>query len=172
MSKKRIYRISFVNQGDIYEIYARGVGQSGMMGFIEVSELLFGETSELLVDPSEERLKSEFKSTLRQTKGQRSGSNPFVVEKSNQNTPTITHLTYYLVFVDPETVVEELVSVNHLVAQFMDRYGHHKLSTSYSLNDLSREFKLPEFKPHPNPRMWNPERTAEFLLPLIPWARN
>lgn len=65
MSKKRIYRISFVNQGDIYEIYARGVGQSGMMGFIEVSELLFGETSELLVDPSEERLKSEFKSVKR-----------------------------------------------------------------------------------------------------------
>jgi hypothetical protein len=65
MSRKRVYRISFVSQGDIYEIYARSVGQCSMMGFVEVSDLLFGEASELLVDPSEERLKSEFKSVKR-----------------------------------------------------------------------------------------------------------
>ena len=33
-------------------------------------------------------------------------------------------------------------------AQFMDQYGHGKLSTSYKLEDLGREFGLPEFKPH------------------------
>jgi DNA polymerase III subunit epsilon len=33
-------------------------------------------------------------------------------------------------------------------AQFMDRYGHGKVSASYRLADLSREFGLPEFKPH------------------------
>lgn len=65
MSRKRVYRISFVNQGEIYEIYARGVGQSAMMGFVEVSELLFGEASSVLVDPSEERLKNEFKRVKR-----------------------------------------------------------------------------------------------------------
>ena len=31
-----------------------------MYGFVEVEELLFGEKSSLLVDPSEDRLKSEF----------------------------------------------------------------------------------------------------------------
>jgi len=33
-------------------------------------------------------------------------------------------------------------------AQFMDCYGHCNLSTSYTLNDLSKEFDLPGFKPH------------------------
>ncbi len=58
--QKHIFRISFLNQGTVYEIYARAVGQSEMYGFIEVEELLFGEQSSVLVDPAEERLKSEF----------------------------------------------------------------------------------------------------------------
>lgn len=33
-------------------------------------------------------------------------------------------------------------------AQFMDRHGHGKLSTSYRLEDLGREFGLPQFSPH------------------------
>lgn len=40
------------------------------------------------------------------------------------------------------------LAMGYKEAMFMDRYGHHKMSTSYNLNDLSREFKLPEFKPH------------------------
>lgn len=56
----KTYRISFHNQGKIYEIFARSVHQSEMFGFIEVEEILFGERSALLVDPSEENLKSEF----------------------------------------------------------------------------------------------------------------
>lgn len=40
------------------------------------------------------------------------------------------------------------LAMGYKEALFMDRYGHGKLSTSYNLNDLSREFKLPEFKPH------------------------
>ncbi len=60
MGKKRIYRISFMNQGKIYEIYAHSVGASGMLGFVEVAELAFGEKSSLVLDPSEESLKNEF----------------------------------------------------------------------------------------------------------------
>ena len=56
----KTYRISFHNQGKVYEIYARKVHQSGLFGFIEVEEIVFGEKSGLLVDPSEENLKSEF----------------------------------------------------------------------------------------------------------------
>lgn len=65
MSRKNVYKITFFNQGKVYEIYARSVAQSAMMGFIEVSELLFGEKSSLVLDPSEDTLKSEFKGVKR-----------------------------------------------------------------------------------------------------------
>jgi hypothetical protein len=60
MSKEKLYRISYINQDKVYEIYANHVGQSELFGFIEISQLVFGEKSTLLVDPSEEKLKSEF----------------------------------------------------------------------------------------------------------------
>ena len=65
MSKTPIYKISFFNQGQIYEIYARHIYQSDLYGFIEVEELLFGERSGMLVDPSEEKLKAEFEGVSR-----------------------------------------------------------------------------------------------------------
>lgn len=60
-----IYKILFYNQGELYEIYARQVYQGGLYGFIEVEELVFGERSGVLVDPSEERLKTEFSGVKR-----------------------------------------------------------------------------------------------------------
>jgi hypothetical protein len=36
------------------------VGQGRLFGFIEVEELIFGERSTVVVDPGEERIKSEF----------------------------------------------------------------------------------------------------------------
>ncbi len=65
MTSKRIYRVIFFSQGQVYEIYAHKVGQGDMMGFVEVEKLSFGERSEVLVDPSEERLKSEFEGVER-----------------------------------------------------------------------------------------------------------
>lgn len=59
-AKKSTYRITFMNQGKVYEIYARAVHQSAIFGFIEVEKIVFGEKSALLVDPTEEHLKSEF----------------------------------------------------------------------------------------------------------------
>ena len=59
-AKKSTYRITFMNQGKVYEIYARTVHQSAIFGFIEVEKIVFGEKSALLVDPTEEHLKSEF----------------------------------------------------------------------------------------------------------------
>jgi hypothetical protein len=50
----------FVNQGKVYEFYARKVGQGRLFGFIEVEELVFGERSSVVLDPGEERIKSEF----------------------------------------------------------------------------------------------------------------
>lgn len=55
-----IYKISFINQGKVYEVYAETVQQSELFGFIEIAGLIFGENSGLVIDPSEEKLKTEF----------------------------------------------------------------------------------------------------------------
>lgn len=60
MEHKQIYKIMFHNQDKIYEIYAHEVNQSDMFGFIEVSGMIFGEKTELLIDPAEEKLQAEF----------------------------------------------------------------------------------------------------------------
>lgn len=65
MSDSPIYKIIFFNQGQIYEIYARQIYQSDLYGFIEVEELVFGERSQMLVDPGEEKLKAEFEGVNR-----------------------------------------------------------------------------------------------------------
>lgn len=54
------FKIIFRHQGDVLELYARQVGQSALFGFIEVEELLFGQHSDLVVDPNEESLRREF----------------------------------------------------------------------------------------------------------------
>ena len=66
MADERLYKVSFFNQGQVYEIYARHVGQaSGLYGFVEVEELIFGEKTKIVVDPSEERLQKEFEGVKR-----------------------------------------------------------------------------------------------------------
>jgi hypothetical protein len=60
MASSHIFKIMFVNQGKVYEVYARKVGQGRLFGFIEVEELVFGERSTVVLDPGEERIKSEF----------------------------------------------------------------------------------------------------------------
>ena len=64
-NKQRLYRISFTNQGQVYEVYARNVSHGAMLGFVEIERLVFGEKSAVVVDPSEERLKSEFENVER-----------------------------------------------------------------------------------------------------------
>ncbi|MBK1701353.1 DUF1820 family protein [Thiococcus pfennigii] len=61
----RVFRVAFFNQGKVYEIYARHVRQGEFYGFVEIEGILFGEASSMLVDPAEERLKSEFKGVQR-----------------------------------------------------------------------------------------------------------
>jgi len=65
MSKKPVYKIIFHNQGKVYEIYARNVHQGAMFSFIEVEKLIFGEKTSVVVDPTEENLKSEFSNVTR-----------------------------------------------------------------------------------------------------------
>ena len=65
MATSHIFKVVFVNQGKVYEIYARKVSQGSLFGFIEVEELVFGERSAVVVDPSEERIKAEFEGVKR-----------------------------------------------------------------------------------------------------------
>ncbi len=55
-----IYRVVFHNQGQIYEVYAHSIYQSDLYGFIEVEDYIFGSKSQVVVDPSEDRLRQEF----------------------------------------------------------------------------------------------------------------
>ena len=64
MPKQKLYKVTFLSQGKTYELYARHVASSGLWGFTEVGELVFETPNEgLVVDPTEERLRDEFRDT-------------------------------------------------------------------------------------------------------------
>ena len=65
MSSKQVYKIIFQNGAQVFEVFARHIYQSDMWGFIEIEELIFGERSQIVVDPGEERLKNEFNGVKR-----------------------------------------------------------------------------------------------------------
>jgi hypothetical protein len=60
-----LFRITFLNKGEVYEVYAREVYQSDLYGFIEIENFVFGERSQMVVDPTEEKLKNEFSGVVR-----------------------------------------------------------------------------------------------------------
>ena len=57
---KPLYKVTFLNHGKVYELYARHVAGSSLWGFTEVGELVFDVRDGVLVDPTEERLRDEF----------------------------------------------------------------------------------------------------------------
>ena len=65
MAAQPIYKIIFMNQGKVYEIYARNISHGSLFGFVEVEKLVFGTRSTVVVDPSEERIQSEFAGVTR-----------------------------------------------------------------------------------------------------------
>lgn len=65
MAASHIFKVVFVNQGKVYEIYARKVHHGSLLGFVEVEELVFGERSTVVVDPTEEKIKAEFEGVKR-----------------------------------------------------------------------------------------------------------
>ena len=60
-----LYKITFVQNDNVVEMYAKNVAESDMFGFIIVENLVFGETTSIVVDPSEERLKEQFRGVKR-----------------------------------------------------------------------------------------------------------
>lgn len=63
MQGKKLYKVTFLAQGKSYELYARHVASSALWGFTEVGGLVFEEGTTRVVDPTEERLREEFKDT-------------------------------------------------------------------------------------------------------------
>ena len=55
-----IYKVTFLNHGKVYEVFVKKVYQSDLYGFIEIEDYVFNERSQVLVDPSEEMLNTEF----------------------------------------------------------------------------------------------------------------
>ena len=62
---KSVYRVLFHSQGQIYEVYAHNIYQSDLYGFVEIEDYTFGNRSQMLIDPSEDRLRNEFEGVQR-----------------------------------------------------------------------------------------------------------
>ncbi len=62
---KTVYRVIYAHLDKVHEIYCRSVGQADLYGFIEIEQMLFGERSQLVVDPGEEKLKNAFSGVQR-----------------------------------------------------------------------------------------------------------
>ncbi len=60
-----IYKVIFLNQGQVFEMYAKQIYQSDLWGFLGIEEFVFGERTQVVVDPSEEKLKAQFEGVLR-----------------------------------------------------------------------------------------------------------
>lgn len=60
---KLLYKIAFLNNGKVYELYARRVSSGALWGFVEVAELAFDVREGVVVDPVEEQLRDEFANT-------------------------------------------------------------------------------------------------------------
>lgn len=65
MASKTLYKITFLNHGKIYELYAHSVSSSALWGFTEIGEIAFDVNESVVVDPTEERLRDEFGNTRR-----------------------------------------------------------------------------------------------------------
>ena len=58
--KRTLYRVKFMGQNKLYEVYVKDVYQGDLYGFVVLEGLIFGEHTTLVIDPAEEKLKSEF----------------------------------------------------------------------------------------------------------------
>jgi hypothetical protein len=65
MSDKHLYKIVFVDQDQVYEVYVKNVYQGELYGFVVIEDFVFGEKSAIVVDPTEEKLRNEFDGIIR-----------------------------------------------------------------------------------------------------------
>ena len=95
-----MYKVIFHNHNKVYELYCEVVsGSEFSYGFVEFSKLVFEPSHELVVDPTEERMREEFKdvetinvpmhSVIRVEKVKKRGA---CVIRDGQSGEKVTHL--------------------------------------------------------------------------------
>ncbi len=60
-NKSNLFRINYINQNKVYEIYAKKLYAESLFGFISISDIVFDLNDAVVIDPVEEQLKLEFK---------------------------------------------------------------------------------------------------------------
>lgn len=60
MKSKTLYRINYITNSEVYELYAKAISSNELLGFISLLDLVFEVNSGVVIDPIEERLKTEF----------------------------------------------------------------------------------------------------------------
>jgi hypothetical protein len=55
-----LYRVQFISNGEKYELYVKELATSNVFGFIEIADFVWDTHTELVLDPSHEKLKDEF----------------------------------------------------------------------------------------------------------------
>ena len=66
MPDNNFYRVLFYQDDEMFEVYAKSLSEDSLMGFIEIEELILSDPNNtVIIDPSEERLHSEFKGVQR-----------------------------------------------------------------------------------------------------------
>lgn len=55
-----LYRVQFICNGERYEVYVKSLSQGSLFGFVELGDFVWDTHSTVVVDPSHEKLKSEF----------------------------------------------------------------------------------------------------------------
>ena len=60
-----IYKVLFHSMGQIYEVYAHSIYSSDLYGFIEVEDYIFDKRSKVVIDPGEDKLRTEFEGVQR-----------------------------------------------------------------------------------------------------------
>ena len=55
-----IYKVQFLNQGEVFEVYVKNIYTSDLYGFVEIEDYVFGKSTQVVIDPGEDKLRSEF----------------------------------------------------------------------------------------------------------------
>ncbi|MDH4247496.1 MAG: DUF1820 family protein [Deltaproteobacteria bacterium] len=62
--EKTYFKVTFTSEDEVYQVCARKVDNSDVMGLVELSEFIFPEGG-LVINPGEERLRKEFEGIKR-----------------------------------------------------------------------------------------------------------
>lgn len=66
MSKaKPLYRVVYVHRDKVYDLYVENVYNADLWGFVVLEGFVFGSNTELVIDPSEEKLRQQFEGVKR-----------------------------------------------------------------------------------------------------------